>query len=79
MVVVHRAHGFRFVIYTSDHRPAHVQVIGAGEAKIGLLGPERRPNVVWSVGMSRADVKRALAEVADRRLELLAKWRRIHG
>jgi len=79
MVVVHRAHGFRFVIYTSDHEPAHIHVIGAGETKIDLWGPERRPHVVWSVGMSRADVKRALAEVADRRLELLAKWRRIHG
>jgi hypothetical protein len=79
MVVVHRAHGYRFVIYTSDHEPAHVHVIGDGEAKIDLLGADFRPHVVWSVGMSRAAVKRALAEVADRRLELLAAWRRIHG
>jgi hypothetical protein len=25
MVVVHRAFGFRFVTYTFDHEPAHVQ------------------------------------------------------
>jgi Domain of unknown function (DUF4160) len=79
MVVVHRAHGFRFVIYTSDHQPAHVHVVGAGAAKIDLLGPNQRPRVVWSVGMSHADVRRALAEVADRRLELLTAWKRIHG
>ncbi|MGI4745746.1 MAG: DUF4160 domain-containing protein [Janthinobacterium lividum] len=33
MVVVHRASGFRFVIYTFDHEPAHVHVTGAGRAK----------------------------------------------
>lgn len=30
MVVVRLARGFRFVIYTVDHEPAHVHVTGAG-------------------------------------------------
>jgi hypothetical protein len=30
MIVVHRAHGFRFVIYTADHEPAQIHVIRAG-------------------------------------------------
>ena len=39
MVVVHRAHGFRFVIYRLDHEPAHVHIVGReGQAKINLLG-----------------------------------------
>jgi hypothetical protein len=35
MVTVLRSHGFRIVIYTNDHEPAHVHAINAnGEAKI---------------------------------------------
>jgi hypothetical protein len=29
MAAIHRAHGFRFVIYTFDHEPAHVHITGA--------------------------------------------------
>jgi hypothetical protein len=40
MVTVHRAYGFRFVIFSNDHSPAHVHVFGqGGEAKIVLAGP----------------------------------------
>jgi hypothetical protein len=41
MVTVHRAHGFRFVIFVNDHSPPHVRVFGqGGEAKIVLEGPD---------------------------------------
>ena len=50
MVVIHRAHGFRFVIYTADHEPAHVHVTGAGQAKINLLGTNDEPELVFSIG-----------------------------
>lgn len=79
MVVVHRAFGFRFVIYTADHEPAHVHITGPGQAKVNLLGPEGMPELVFSVGIKRADLRRLLAEVADRRETFLAEWRRIHG
>ena len=59
MVVVHRAHGFRFVIYTHDHEPAHVHVVGAGLAKVHLLGPDGRPEVVDVRGIKRADMASA--------------------
>ena len=55
MVVVHRAHGFRFVIDTLDHEPAHVHITGAGQAKINLLGPNGDPELVWSAGIKRSD------------------------
>ena len=45
MVVVHRAHGFRVVIYTQDHEPAHVHIVGSGRVKINLLGLDGRPEV----------------------------------
>ena len=54
MVVIHRARGFRFVIYRSDHEPAHVHVIGAGQAKINLLGPGGAP----AVSLERRDGNR---------------------
>jgi hypothetical protein len=34
----------RFAIYTDDHEPAHVHVIGDGNAKINLDGPGGKPN-----------------------------------
>lgn len=79
MVVVHRAFGFRFVIYTQDHEPAHVHVTGAGQAKINLLGRDGRPELVYSIGISRADLRRIMNEVATEHARLLTEWERIHG
>ncbi len=80
MVVVHRAHGFRFVIYTLDHEPAHVHIIGAeGHAKVNLFGPGGQPELVSSIGMKRSDVRKLFAEVVERRDAFLMEWERIHG
>jgi hypothetical protein len=79
MIVVHRAGGFRFVIYTSDHEPAHVHVIGEGHAKINLVGPDGVPELVFSIGIKQSDMRRLLGEVMDHREELLERWERIHG
>jgi hypothetical protein len=79
MVVVRRAHGYRFVIYTLDHEPAHVHLTGPGQAKINLLGPDGMPELVSSVGIKRSDMRRLFAEVVERRAEFLKAWERIHG
>ena len=79
MVVVHRAHGFRFVIYTADHEPAHVHITGTGQAKINLLGPDGDPEIVSSVGIKRSDLRRLVAEVRAHRNHFLQEWERIHG
>lgn len=79
MVVVHRAYGYRFVIYTADHEPAHVHITGPGQAKVNLLGPNGEPVLVWSVAIKRADLRRLLSEVAERRGDMLKEWERIHG
>ena len=79
MVVVHRAHGFRFVIYMDDHEPAHVHIVGAGLAKVHLLGPGGQPEVMDVRDIKRSDMRRLYAEVVERRDELLAEWERIHG
>ncbi len=78
MVVIHRAHGFRFVIYTLDHEPAHIHVVGAGMAKINLTGPDGKPQLVSVVGIKQSDMRRLMAEVAEHRVEFLKEWERIH-
>ncbi len=79
MVVVHRAGGFRFVIYTADHDPAHIHVTGPGQAKINLLGPLGAPELVYSIGIGKQDMRRLMAEVIAHQVRFLAEWERIHG
>jgi hypothetical protein len=68
MVVVHRAHGYRFV-----------HITGPGQAKINLLGPNGAPELVSSIGIKRSDMRRLFAEAVERRDEFLQAWERIHG
>lgn len=77
MVVIHRVLGYRFVIYTADHAPAHVHVTGPGQAKINLLGSDGRVELVYSVGISRPDMRRLMQEAAARRSAFLEAWEQI--
>ena len=80
MVVVHRTHGFRVIVYTQVHEPAHVHIVGAeGRAKINLLGPDDRPEVVDVFGIRRSDMRRLLTEVTEHRDRFMQEWERIHG
>jgi hypothetical protein len=76
---VHREHGLRFVIYTDDHEPAHVHVFGDGEMKIVIAASDGFPLAVWSVGMKRADRRKAMDVMLERQAEFLARWREIQG
>ncbi len=79
MVTVHRAFGFRFVIFTNDHSPPHVHVFGqGGEAKITLDGPNRL-TLDRVVGIGQLDMRRIMLEVERECRCLLAEWREIHG
>ena len=79
MVTVLRSGGLRVVIYLDDHQPAHVHVIGDGEAKIELGVVSDGVTLIWSRGLSRGDLRAAMRLVGDHRDHLLAEWRRIHG
>ncbi len=79
MVTVHRAHGLRIVIFVDDHEPAHVHVFGDGEAKINLAGSEGDPELIFAIGMTRADVRRAMGVVREQQAYLLERWSEIHG
>ena len=78
MVTVHRAFGFRLVIFPNDHNPPHVHVFGqGGEAKIILEGPGGI-SLDWAIGINRGDLRRLLAETRHERERLIAMWRMIH-
>lgn len=79
MGVIHRAYGFRFVIYTTDHEPAHIHITGTGQAKVNLSGPNDRPRLVYSIGIKQSDMRRLMSEVEERRDAFLKEWERIHG
>lgn len=78
MVTVHRAYGFRFVIFSNDHSPAHVHVFGqGGEARIVLEGPGGI-TLDWVASISRGDVRKLMQEVQREQERLIAMWRTIH-
>ncbi len=79
MVTVLRANGLHVVIFTNDHRPAHVHVFGNGEAKIDLFGADGGPSLVWADGMNRSEVRRAMRIVQEQQTFLLGRWEYIHG
>lgn len=79
MVVVHRAHGFRFVIYTLDHEPAHVHITGTGHAKVNLYGLDGKPELVFSSGIKRVDMRRLFNEVVKYRSDFLSERKHLHG
>jgi hypothetical protein len=79
MVVVHRAFGLRFIIYLDDHEPAHVHVVGDGEARIAISGPDGLPRMLSAIGMKAGTKRRAMDEVLANQTRLAAEWRRLQG
>lgn len=79
MITVLREGGFRFVIFTDDHEPAHVHVFGDGEAKMQLIGDGGAPELLSTFRMKAGDVRKAMAIVMSNRDALLARWEQIHG
>jgi len=79
MVTVYRESGLRVVIYLNDHEPAHVHVIGDGEAKINLRGADGAPELIWVQGMRFVEARRAMQIVTEQQHMLLQRWSEIHG
>ena|SRR5271165_4549072 len=78
-VVVHHAHGFRFVICTLVHEPARVHIVGGG-AKRRLTSWDREVGLSWyGASASRFGSEPLFAEVVERREAFLKDWERIPG
>lgn len=80
MVTLFRVMGLRVVIYSNDHWPPHVHVIGPDrEARIALGSAGQYPSVLTNEGLSRRQLAAALIEVERNSALLLQRWREIHG
>lgn len=80
MATIFRVRGLRFVIYSNDHPPPHIHVIGADrEARIALGDGRCSPSVITNDGLSRGELAVALFETNLHGELLLRRWREIHG
>jgi len=80
MVTIDHIDGLRVVIYSNDHRPAHVHVIGNGfEAVFNLHCPKGPPTVRENYGFRSGTLKTIEAALAKNLAHYCAEWRRIHG
>lgn len=79
MPTVLRIGGLRVVIYPNDHRPAHVHVIGDGEAVFVLNCPGGPPEIRENFGFNTSDAGRIATALADQLAVLCEKWKAIHG
>ena len=68
------------MIYSLDHGPAHVHLIGPdGRARIALNCPDGPPVPVDARGMDATRLHKALGLVADNLGLLCKEWSSIHG
>lgn len=79
MPTVLEQNGFRVMIHSDDHRPAHVHVYKSGLVVIRLNNRRTPPSIREVMGMSRQDVREALILVTDNKKALARSWRRLHG
>lgn len=77
---IFRLDGLRVVIYTTDHSPEHVHVLGPGvEAVFELHCPNGPVVLRESFGFSTRRLRVLMAELESRLQELCREWERIHG
>ena len=72
-----RMFGMRFFFFSLEHLPIHIHVRNAdGEAKFDVV-PEVK--LIQSKGMKPRDLVLAEALVTERKEEIIAEWKKIHG
>lgn len=72
--------GWRVMIYSRDHAPAHVHLVSPdGRAKIALNCPEGPVVPIEARGMSTATLKRAVQSIESELSALCRAWRNVHG
>ena len=80
MPTILRVGGFRVAIYSSDHRPAHVHVVGrGGEAVFYLNCPKGPPALREVYGLSRSAVVYLRGVIAEELSILCVAWESMHG
>jgi hypothetical protein len=71
---------WRVMIYTRDHAPAHVHLVGVnGRAKIALNCPGGPVVLIESRGIDAGTLKRALGQIEQEVSALCEDWSLMHG
>ena len=79
MPTVFRFKGWRVMIYTLDHLPPHVHVIGTqGEAIFVLHEGTSDVELRESFGIKNTELREIAQELLKRFSELASAWRKIH-
>lgn len=74
-----RLGALRVVIYTNDHRPAHVHVIGHGcEAIFDLNCPSGPVVLRENYGFGRVELARVMQRLSEHLSALCRKWGELH-
>ena len=73
--VIVRSRGYRVIIFTNDHPPAHIHVRRAGKKARVRLEPVELLN---DYGYSSREIKQILKLVQDNQTVLLTQWDRYH-
>lgn len=77
MPVVMRMAGYRVVIFTNDHRPPHVHIIGSdGQVVVSI---EADPRILRIEGFSDREALKLAKEVGANAETLMQEWDAIHG
>ena len=72
--------GWRVVIYTNDHLPPHVHVIGGEEhARFELLCDLAQVRFLSNIGFGLAQLKQIETYLLKHLAHLCREWGRIHG
>jgi len=80
MPTVLRIAALRVVIYPSDHRPAHVHVIGGQAEAVFILNcPDGPPVLRENYGFRLPDLRRIVAALGTALTELCVEWSALHG
>lgn len=80
MGTLFRIGSWRIMIYTHDHAPSHVHLVGPdGRAKIALNCPDGPLALIDSRGIDAGTLKNALDQIQAELVALCREWRSIHG
>lgn len=80
MPTVLRIGGLRVVMYSNDHRPPHVHVIGDGcEALFVLSCATGNIRLRENYGFARRELTSIAKTLTERLDELCRAWKEIHG
>lgn len=84
MVTLLRHGRIRIVIYSEDHRPSHVHVVGTDQAAVLLLNcddalPHGPVTIRENHGFAAWALRPIIEQVEPNLALLCAEWRRMHG